>query len=144
MSLAYLSDLLLTSFFLQVGHSLLPDLRAVIMHSAQNLKWIFPILIGILYWFNYVLGQPPMEAFFGGHGWGEHVQADGAGQLGLEGFGRDCYLCCVCYCLLWRPDAEVLNVENMNIKWIPKSRFLFYRVLLVKLELGFRMYLCSS
>ena len=44
-SLAYLSDLLLTSFFLQVGHSLLPDLRAVMMHSAQNLNDNkFPIL----------------------------------------------------------------------------------------------------
>ena len=35
----HLRDLLLTSFFLQVGHSLFPDLRAVMMHSAQNLGW---------------------------------------------------------------------------------------------------------
>ena len=49
-----------------------------------------------------------MQAFFGGHCWGEHVQADGAGQLRLQGLGRDRYLCCICYRLLWRPDAKVL------------------------------------
>ena len=33
-----LSDRLETSFFLQVGHSLLPERRAVTMHSEQNLE----------------------------------------------------------------------------------------------------------
>ena len=62
----YLSDLLLTSFFLQVGHSLLPDLRAVMMHSAQNLKFIFPSLyLDVI--INELWGHPPVEAFFGGH-----------------------------------------------------------------------------
>ena len=32
-----LNDLLETNFFRQVGHSLFPDLKAVTMHSAQNL-----------------------------------------------------------------------------------------------------------
>ena len=30
-----------------------------------------------------------MEALLGGHGGGEHLEADGAGQLGLQVLGRD-------------------------------------------------------
>jgi len=41
-----LKDLLETSFFLQVGHSLFPDLSAVMMHSAQNLcKHSFVVMV---------------------------------------------------------------------------------------------------
>ena len=78
------------------------------------------ITISSLYQFE-ILGSPPMKAFFGGHGWREHVQADRAGQLGLEGFGRHCYLCCVCYCLLWRPGAK----GSILGSWPSKSGFVY-------------------
>ena len=53
-----LKDLRDTSFFRHVGHSLFPDLSAVTMHSAQNLKneWqTFDFLI---------LGEACMEKFY--------------------------------------------------------------------------------